>query len=122
MARFKADGVEGLIDRGLIMPATEPDHILQIRDSVRKFITLNMPRHLAIEWDAADKILRHLIKQMAELGLTGVTTPESYGGYGRDIYAAMVVIEELSKRSIGAASLFIMAACYGAMNIFRIRI
>lgn len=100
------------------MSVTEPEHIVQIRDTVRKFVETEIPRSKAIEWDATDKIPRALLKQMAALGLTGITTPEEYGGYGRDIYGAMAVIEELSKRSIGTASLFIMAACYGAMNIY----
>ena len=99
------------------MSATEPEHIVQIRETVRKFIETEIPRVRAIEWDANDKIPRSLLKQMGNLGLTGITTPAKYDGYGRDIYGAMAVIEELSKRSIGAASLFIMAACYGAMNI-----
>lgn len=100
------------------MSASEPEHIQQIRDTVRKFVDAEIPRTKAIEWDATDEIPRSLLKKMGDLGLTGITTPEEYGGYGRDIYGAMAVIEELSKRSIGAASLLIMAACYGAMNIY----
>ena len=100
------------------MTSTEPEHIRQIRDTVRKFVETEIPRTKAIEWDATDKIPRQLLVKMGEIGITGITTPEDYGGYGRDIYGAMAVIEELSKRSIGAASLFIMAACYGAMNIY----
>ena len=100
------------------MSSIEPEHINQLRQTVRKFVEKEIPRSAAIAWDADDSVPRDLISKFGELGLTGVTTPVNYGGYGRDIYAAMAIIEELSKRSIASASVFIMAACYGAMNIF----
>ncbi len=47
----------------------------------------------------------------------GLTVPEEYGGSGRDIPATMMVIEELSRRSLAVSVPFIMSACYAGMNL-----
>lgn len=100
------------------MSALEAEHISQIRETVRRFVEKEIPTSAAIKWDIEDQIPQEVINKLGELGLMGITIPEEYGGFGRDIVGAMAVIEELSKRSIGAASVFIMAACYAGMNIF----
>ena len=57
------------------MTSTEPEHIRQIRDTVRKFVETEIPRTKAIEWDATDKIPRQLLVKLGEIGITGITTP-----------------------------------------------
>jgi len=95
----------------------EADHIRQLRDTVQRFVEQEIPRETAIAWDSDDRMPIEFIKNMADLGFLGMTVPEEYGGFGRDIPAMMAIIEELSKRSTAAAGLVITAACYGAMNI-----
>jgi alkylation response protein AidB-like acyl-CoA dehydrogenase len=56
-------------------------------------------------------------ERFVELGLCGVTVPEEYGGMGHDVVAMVTIIEMLSQRSLGLSGLFIMIACYGALNI-----
>ena len=99
------------------MSYKEPEHITQLRDTVQRFVAQEIPRETAAAWDTEDKMPREFIKRMADLGFLGMTVPEEYGGYGRDIPAMMAIIEELSKRSGAAAGMAITAACYGAMNI-----
>lgn len=99
------------------MNFSEPEHVQQLRDTLVRFVDRELPRHTAMEWDRDDVMPREFIKKLADLGLTGMTIPEEYGGYGRDIHATMAAIEELSKRSLGAAGFLISAACYGGMNI-----
>ena len=77
----------------------EPDHICAYRDVLRRFVENEMPREAAAEWDRTDTFPRAVIDKLAKLGVMGLTIPEEYGGAGRDIYATMVVIEELCKRS-----------------------
>lgn len=43
--------------------------------------------------------------------------PEEYCGQGVEILGAMIVIEELAKRSSADACPSIMAACYAGMNL-----
>ena len=96
---------------------SEPDHICEYRDVLRRFVENEMPREAAAEWDRTDTFPREVIDKLAKLGVMGLTIPEEYGGAGRDIYATMVVIEELCKRSTAISGPFIMATCYGGMNI-----
>ncbi len=76
-----------------------------------------MPRDAAAEWDRTDTYPRGVVEKLAALGVMGLTIPEEFGGVGRDVYATMVVIEELCKRSTAISGPFIMATCYGGMNI-----
>ena len=99
------------------MQFAEPEHVQQLRDTLVRFVDKELPRQLAMEWDRDDDMPRDFLKKLADLGLTGMTIPEQYGGYGRDIHATMAGIEELSKRSLSAAGLLISAVCYGGMNL-----
>jgi alkylation response protein AidB-like acyl-CoA dehydrogenase len=99
------------------MDFSEPEHITQLREVVRRFVAREMPRAEASRWDKADEFPRHIFEKMAELGVTGSAIPEEYGGTGRDILATMVTIEELAKRSFPVAVSYINCACYGGMNI-----
>jgi alkylation response protein AidB-like acyl-CoA dehydrogenase len=99
------------------MSFNEPDHIRQLRDSLGRFVEREMPRDAAAQWDKANHFPRDVFRKLASLGVLGLTVPEEYGGVGRDILATMVVIEELSRRSLAVAVPYIMAACYAGMNI-----
>ena len=99
------------------MPISEPDHIAQLRDTLRRFVAAEMPRASALEWDKANHFPRDVFARLAELGVMGLTVPEEHGGVGRDVVATMVVVEELSKRSLAVSVPYIMAACYAGMNI-----
>ena len=95
----------------------EAEHIGQLRDALQRFIAKAMPRAKAAEWDKANHFPRDVFAGLAEMGVTGLTVPEEFGGAGRDIVATMVVIEELSKRSLAVSVPYIMAACYAGMNL-----
>ena len=51
------------------------------------------------------------------LGLGGLTVPVEYGGQGKDLMAAIVVIEELCQAGSALAGPFIHCAFYGGVNI-----
>ena len=95
----------------------EAEHVTQLRESIRRFLDREVPLEAAAEWDRSDSMPRDVIDKLFALGVCGLTFDEDYGGHGRDICATMAVIEELSKRSIGLVGAYIMAACYGGMNI-----
>ncbi|MBN9267485.1 MAG: acyl-CoA dehydrogenase family protein, partial [Hyphomicrobium sp.] len=99
------------------MDFTEPDHIRMLRETIRRFVADRMPRESAAKWDKENYFPRDVFLELADLGVIGLTFPEKYGGTGRDILATMVVIEELSKRSLAVSVPYIMASCYAGMNL-----
>ncbi|WP_454648702.1 acyl-CoA dehydrogenase family protein [Bradyrhizobium liaoningense] len=95
----------------------EGEVIGALRQSLERFVEREMPRSAAHDWDARNHFPREVHKKLAQLGMVGLTIPEDYGGVGRDILATMIVIEELSRRSLAVSVPYIMAACYAGMNI-----
>ena len=95
----------------------EPEHITMLRDSIRRMLEKHAPREQMAKWDAEDRVPRSLMAHISALGVCGMTVPEEYGGSGRDILATMITVEELSRRSMVIATLYLMNACYGGMNI-----
>ena len=96
---------------------SEPEHIRMLRDSLRRFVEQAMPRQAAARWDKENSFPSDVFRELAGLGVMGLTIPEEYGGQGRDIVATMVTIEELSRRSLAVSVPYIMAACYAGMNL-----
>ncbi|MGJ7531397.1 acyl-CoA dehydrogenase family protein [Variovorax sp. GB1P17] len=99
------------------MNFTEPEHVGQLRDTLVRFVEKEMPRAAAARWDKENHFPRDVFDKLAALGVLGLTVPEEHGGAGRDILATMVVIEELSRRSLAVSVPYIMGACYAGMNL-----
>jgi alkylation response protein AidB-like acyl-CoA dehydrogenase len=95
----------------------EGEIIGSLREMLERFVEKEMPRSAAKDWDARNYFPRDVHRKLADLGVLGLTIPEAYGGVGRDILATMIVIEELSRRSLAVSVPYIMAACYAGMNI-----
>lgn len=102
---------------GQSMNFTESDHIRQLRETLERFVEKEMPRSAAADWDKKNHFPRDVFDKLARLGVLGLTVPEEYGGAGRDILGTMVVIEELSRRSLAVSVPYIMGACYAGMNL-----
>lgn len=96
---------------------TEPDHILMLRDTLTRFINKEMPLELVRQWDRDNHFPRDVHRKLADLGLMGLTVPESYGGGGRDVRATIVAIELLCGRSMAVGGPYIQSACYAGLNI-----
>ena len=96
----------------------EEAHHVELRRVMRRFVEAEMPREAARRWDQENHFPRDVFKKLARLGVVGAAIPEEYGGSGRDIYATMLIIEELARRSMAVAVPYIMAACYAGMNIY----
>ena len=65
-----------------------------LRDTVRRFVRTDVLPHLA-EWEQAGELPRSLHKRAADLGLIGLSYPESVGGGGGDDVDGVVLCEEL---------------------------
>ena len=68
----------------------------QIRDMARRFADEAI-RPVAEELDREERFPAELYAQMADLGLFGITVPDTLGGVGLDCYAYAIVMEELSR-------------------------
>ena len=73
----------------------EREHKL-VRDTVRQF-ALEKIAPVAEELDREKRFPYELVDEMAELGLMGMTIPESYGGGGTDTLSYAIAIEELTR-------------------------
>lgn len=95
----------------------EPDHVVALRQSARRFLDIHVPRAEARRLDRQNAFPREAFAALKDLGVFGLTVPESHGGLGPDLVATMAVIEELAKRSVALACPYIMAVCYAGMNL-----
>src|SRR5712691_3133239 len=72
------------------------DEQSDIRDTVRRFTELEITPQAA-DWDEREYFPREVYKQMGDLGLMGMTTPENYGGNLLSRLTAALAYEELAK-------------------------
>jgi hypothetical protein len=68
----------------------------QIRDTVRRFADERI-RPIAGALDEEERFPAELYREMAALGLFGITVPDALGGAGADTLSYAVVMEELSR-------------------------
>ncbi len=95
----------------------EPEHIGILRETLRRFVAAEMPAEKVRRWDREHRFPPELFRKLADLGVCGLTIEEEYGGQGRDLMAAVAVIEELCRGGAFLAGPFIHCAFYGAINI-----
>ncbi len=88
-----------------------------LRQTLRRFLARECPREKVRRWDEEDYYPPELTAKLRELGIFGLTTPEEYGGAGRDILGAIITIEELSRGYLMTSLIYVMGAFYGAVNI-----
>src|SRR6188768_748520 len=75
--------------------ATDEDVRREIVDTVRRFVARDVIP-IASELEREDRFPADIVAQMRELGLFGVTIPESHGGLGLDLLTYIGIIEELA--------------------------
>src|ERR1051325_572163 len=66
------------------------------RASVREFAEGEL-RPRVEKMDEEGKMDKEVVRQLFELGLMGVETPEEYGGAGASFFTAIIGVEELSR-------------------------
>ncbi len=70
-----------------------------IRDSLKKYLAQVAPR--IIEFDEQGIFPAEIFRELMEMGYLSTMLPEEYGGGGRDIFATVIISEELSKCCAG---------------------
>jgi len=73
-----------------------PESTAALQRTVRDFCESHV-RPNARDWDRSGEFPRDVVRQMGELGLLGLLTPEEYGGAGLDSLASAVVVEEVAR-------------------------
>lgn len=81
----------------------DDDHRM-LQQSVREFAMKEVAVGAA-ERDRAAEMPADLLRQLAELGLLGISIPETYGGAGMGTVASSLVVEEISKACAGTGVL-----------------
>ncbi|MBW2666850.1 MAG: acyl-CoA dehydrogenase family protein [Deltaproteobacteria bacterium] len=82
------------------MPLVPTEEQEMLRKTAREFVTENTPvKHLRALRDSKDPVgySPEIWKQMSELGWTGITLPEEYGGSGLGYAELGVILEECGR-------------------------
>ncbi|MFQ5565933.1 MAG: acyl-CoA dehydrogenase family protein, partial [Paracoccaceae bacterium] len=69
------------------------------RDQIRRFVAEEV-RPNADAWEAAGEIPREVFRQMGALGFLGARYPAEYGGADMDVFASIVLGEELGRAGL----------------------
>ena len=80
----------------LPIPKNDPEVYQQTQDLARKFAD-EVVRPVAEKLDRDESFPGDIYVQMSQLGLFGITVPDTLGGAGLDTYAYSIVMEELSR-------------------------
>ncbi|MDH3667976.1 MAG: acyl-CoA dehydrogenase family protein [Paracoccaceae bacterium] len=75
-----------------------PEHDL-FRDQIRRFV-IEAIRPNADAWEAAGEVPRAVFREMGALGFLGARYGEEYGGAGMDVFASIVLAEELGRAGL----------------------
>ncbi|MBL6955169.1 MAG: acyl-CoA dehydrogenase family protein [Alphaproteobacteria bacterium] len=81
-----------------------------LRDQVRRFVEAEIRPH-GDAWERDGMVPRQVLRQMGELGYFGLRFPEKYGGSGMDVFAMIVLAEELGRSTYGGVSVTVMVHC-----------
>jgi len=95
----------------------EPEHIRLLRETLARFVEAELPAELRRRLDREHRFPPELFRKLADIGVCGLTVAEEFGGQGRDLVAAVAVIEELCRGGAFLAGPFIHCAFYGGINI-----
>ena len=102
-------------DHDLFNPSEE---LALLRETVRRFVEREVEPQ-ALEYERAEAFNRDLFSRLGELGLLGITVPESYGGAGMDAVAAVIVHEELAASDPGMTLSYLAHSLLFVNNFFQ---
>jgi len=91
--------------------------IQALRMAVRAALDVHATPRMVEEWDVSHGTPRSVITELAKLGVCGVTIPPEYGGAGREVLAALAVVEEIGRRSHSLAGMYWAHVAYVGLNI-----
>lgn len=92
-------------------------HLSEEQDMFRKVLQNFVRDHVAPvarQWEHEGRYPTEIVDVMKEMGLFGITIPQSYGGMGADMVSLALVFEEISRSWMGIAGILgsHSLACY----------
>ena len=78
------------------MDVSLSENHLMIQQMVREFAAKEIAPYSA-RWDEDEEFPADVIRKLGALGITGLLTPEEYGGGGGDMLSFVIALEELAK-------------------------
>jgi len=89
------------------MDVTFTDEQIALRDMMADFVRKEVPREKDREYDRQEEFPYDLLAKMTDVGLTGMFTPEEYGGIALSPVSIALAIETLTYGSIAASAVII---------------
>jgi short-chain 2-methylacyl-CoA dehydrogenase len=89
-----------------------------VRRTVREF-AVDRVAPVAAELDREHRFPYELVRELAELGLMGMTIPEDYGGAGADTLSYAIAVEELTRVDSSVAITVAAHHSLGTLPIFQ---
>jgi butyryl-CoA dehydrogenase len=94
-----------------------PEETFMVYDMCRKFADEELAPN-ARGWDQAHTFPTDAVKQLSELGLMGINTPEENGGSGLDAMSYAVAMEEISR---GCASVGVIMSAHNSLYLYPVQ-
>lgn len=88
-----------------------------LKELVRNFCLKFIPIDKVRELDRNEEFPEEIIREMAKLGLLGVSFPEKYGGSGGSLEDMVVLLEELAYHAPAVAAAYLMCVVFGGRSI-----
>jgi len=85
------------------------------RESLKDFLQKEVVPHIE-KWETSGIIDRSIWTKFGEMGYFGLSTPETYGGLGLDLFYTVILLEELQKINSGGFAAAVWAHVYLAMT------
>jgi isovaleryl-CoA dehydrogenase len=101
----------------LVVPPSFTDEHALLRQTVRQFVQ-NRVEPQAMEHDQSATFNTRLVRELGDLGLIGVTIPDSDGGAGMDATASVIVHDELAYADPGFALGYLAHALLFVNNFY----
>ena len=93
------------------------DEQRMLLDSIDRFMAQHLPPAEVRRRDAEADPPYHLLPLMGEMGLLGITTPETDGGLGGDWQTLVLVQERMGYHAFMAVALLNRVTCFGLESI-----
>lgn len=91
---------------------------LMFKKQMRDFVTKEI-EPFAAEWDRKDEFAMDAFNKLRDIGLTGLTIPEKYGGQGGGMMDCLIASIELARASVSTASILGTHLTLGLDGIYR---
>lgn len=97
-----------------------PEEKKMLRETMIRFIEKECPKEVVRELDEADVFPAEIFSKLAKLGVLGLTVSEEYGGSGRDLLSAILVLEVISSRFPALGWAYVQSVFYGGETISKL--